>query len=49
MNAAVVMMLLLFATVGACQQTVYTLDDFVAVNGDSLNVRYNNAVAQGRQ
>ena len=48
MNAAVIL-LLLFASVGAYQQTVYTLDDFVAVNGDSLNMRYDSAVAQGRQ
>jgi len=44
MNAAVIL-LLLFASVGAYQQTVYTLDDFVAVNGDSLNMRYDTAVA----
>jgi HEAT repeat protein len=49
MNAVVVILLLVFATVGAYQQTVYTVDDFVAVNGDSLNMRYDNAVAQGRQ
>src|SRR4030095_15191395 len=49
MNAAVVILLLVFATVGGYQQTVYTFDDFVAVNGDSLNMRYDNAVAQGRQ
>jgi len=48
MNAAVIL-LLLFASVGAYQQAVYTLDDFVAVNGDSLNMRYDTAVAQGRQ
>jgi|SRR5215510_1133025 len=49
MKTAFIIPLLLFATVGAYQQTVYTLGDFVAIDGDSLKLRYDSALAQGRQ
>jgi len=49
MKGAVVIPLLLLATVGAYGQTVYTFADFVTVNGDSLKLRYDSAVTQGRQ
>jgi len=47
-RAVVLLTFLLFS--GAAEaQNVYTFADFVNVSGDSLNQRYDNAIAQGRQ
>jgi HEAT repeats len=39
----------LLLSIAARAQNVYTFADFVNVNGDSLNQRYDNAIAEGRQ
>jgi HEAT repeats len=50
MKSFVLVLLVASVSAGAYSaQTVYSSSDFVAVNGDTLNMRYENAVAQGRQ
>src|SRR5215470_10260252 len=49
MKTVNILLSLLFAVSGAYAQTAYTFADFVTVNGDSLKLRYDSAVTQGRQ